>query len=170
MNKLGSFELHGVSNTFGNQTQFGDGHFGQDGSEYAAGGSPSEIMGGIAAILTPLIQAGVGIYAANQQAEMAKNQVHPVPERRELSYPNPTPKKSPVLIILLGLVVLAVVGGMIFMMQKGGAGAPGYGPPPPGYGPPPPAVPFAYQAPPAAPPAPLRRVKRRKKRKRRKPE
>jgi len=207
LGRLGSFELHGISNTFGNQlgddwgamgpppqiyggeidggtreeaeqlermmslskkhgdlSKASDAELGSVGFSVSAG----EIMGGIGAILGPLMQAGVGIYAAQQQAEMAKNQIVQAPGvNYAQQYPSAPPAKSPALFIILGLVVLMMMGGMMFMMsKKGGAPAPAYGPPPPRPAhAPPQAVPFAYQ--PAPPPPPQIRRRRKKKRRRR---
>ena len=144
------------------------GYLGEHGADSGAsastpsGTSAGDIMGGIGAILAPLMTAGVGIYAAQQRAEMLKSQARQAPGISYApSYPAPIPQKSPVLIIVIGLVGLMVVGGMMFMMmsKKGGPTA-AYAPPPQHA--PPPAVPFAYQ--PAPPPPPQIRRRRRRKR------
>jgi len=92
----------------------------------ATGSSAGEIMQGIGAILTPLVQAGVGIYAAEQQAKQRKEM-----EKAQLRYasqpvyiPPPPPQKSPALMIILVLVGLGIVGAVMFMMTRGGSAAP----------------------------------------------
>jgi len=126
--RLGSFEGHGVSNTFGNQ-------FGQAG----------DVMTGIAQIIAPLAQMGVGIVVAQQQADFAKQQLRAgitpdagptaAEQRAAAQYAidvAAAAKKAKTKKILLIVIVLAVIGGgaMMFMMKKPGQGqyGPQYGP------------------------------------------
>ena len=135
-----------------------------------------EIMTGIGTILAPLLQAGVGIYSAHQQMEMQqammKSQQRPYPGQQQPAYYPPAPRqKSPALMIVLGLVGIAVVGGMIYMMSQKDttpASPQAYAPAPVAYTPlvanaPPPVYAPAQAAP------QMRRVRRVRKRRKRRP-
>lgn len=90
----------------------------------SSGVSAGEVLTGIGAILAPLAQAGVGIYAAQQQAKLAEMQYKyqaNQPTYAPPAYFPPQQKSSPVLFIVLAVVGLMVVGGMFYMMQSGGS-------------------------------------------------
>jgi hypothetical protein len=138
----------------------------------SSGVNAGEVLTGIGAILAPLAQVGVSIYAAQQQSKLAKMQMKygrqqssaPSPP---MYFPPPPPKKSPILLIVIVLVVIMMAGGMFFMMQGGDAPAAGaYTPAAPG------AVPNTI-APAAAPAAPrvtkVKRVRRSRGRRRPRP-
>lgn len=138
-------------------------------SNVSSGVSATDIMGGIGAILGPLVQAGTGIYAAHQQMELQKDMMKaqrgyssgPMP-----MYLPPPPQKSPALIIVMSLVGLAIVGGMIYMMTRGGGESATYAPQaykPLVAG----AAPASVYAPPPAPR--VKRVRRIRKRRKRRP-
>lgn len=146
LGKLGSFEGYGVS---AGNLGFGstEGHFGNLGQQddYDAGyneggyGPPpaptgaSGVLTGIAAILAPLTQAGVGIYGANMRAKEAKRarkaalyagRTPAVEETYDDSTAYVEPKSNTGLIV--GILVLLLAGGG-FMMWKSKQ-APVYGP------------------------------------------
>jgi hypothetical protein len=138
----------------------------------SSGVNAGEVLTGIGAILAPLAQVGVSIYAAQQQSKLAKMQMKygrqqssaPSPP---MYFPPPPPKKSPVLMIVIVLVVIMMAGGMFFMMQGGDApatasgGGGGYAPAPSG------GLPNTIAPAPAAPRiTKVKRVRRRRGRRR----
>ncbi len=96
----------------------------------SSGVSAGEVLTGIGAILAPLAQVGVSIYASQQQAKLAKMQMkyqqQSGPPQPLPYFPPPPPKKSPVLFIVIALVVCGIGGMMFYMMSQGNSG--GYAP------------------------------------------
>jgi hypothetical protein len=142
--------------------------------------SAGEVMTGIGAILAPLLQVGVGIYSTHQQMEMQKdmlkrqqmNQRAGRAGRAGASYPQlpRVQKKSPALLIVGGLVVIAMVGGMMYMMSQKGAAPAAYAPAayaPAAYAPAPAYAPLVTPPTAPAPPPQIRKVRRVRKRKKR---
>lgn len=92
----------------------------------SSGINAGEIMSGIGAILAPLAQAGVGIYAAQQQAKLAKMQLKYQNQDPLIPTYFPPPQSSGSntgLVIGLGVVGLIMMGGMFYMMKSGGDSA-----------------------------------------------
>lgn len=175
--RLGSFEIHGVSNTFGGQSNLGilpliggaglvassslstmittcqqkaasqqtddeliqchaltsGGQQNQIASELglrnyklvngqwqkvqaSSGTSASEVLTGIAAILSPLATAGVGIFAAQQQADLAKLQLKSGGGYQQPYILPAQNNNSGVIIAVVAVVILLV--GMIFVLGK----------------------------------------------------
>lgn len=95
-------------------------------STAATGSSAGEIMQGIGAILAPLAQAGVSIYAAEQQRKHQKDlekAQRRFAAQQPVYLPPPPPQRSPALMIVLALVGIGIVGMIMFMMTRGGGSA-----------------------------------------------
>lgn len=130
--KLGSFELHGVSNTFGNQGFAGLGDFGTNGATDASAG---DVLTGVGSILDSIAGPLASIYVSQQKAELERKRIKagyrpsagPSAEQMvalaqaraaEVERLKAAAKKGSGTAIIAIVVGVIVLGVMFMMMQK----------------------------------------------------